>query len=119
MHGEKKFMTLEEFMNFCTQTGQVNDNVNMRQAIMCFHLSMMTQVDEINFKNHMHASFLEFLEAWARLTDIQDSDDPEKDLFKVYTVKDPPLDEKLEEALIEFASFKNQRRGRKQITAIR
>ncbi|CAG9316157.1 unnamed protein product [Blepharisma stoltei] len=119
MPGDRRFMVLDEFLALCQKVGHINEKVNARQAIICYHLAMMTQVDEINLKLHMQASFLEFLEAWARLTDIQESDNPEADIFKVYSVEDTPLDEKLENSYVEFAVFKNPRRMRKLLTSIR
>lgn len=67
--GEKVYMTCEEFENFINDTGLCNDLFSQRELATCFNLSMMTQVDELNKDRHLKATYIEYLEAVARVVD--------------------------------------------------
>lgn len=68
--GYKKFMSLEEFTDFCTTAGLINDSFAARETSTCFNIAMITQVDEIHKRRHLEMSFVEFLEALARGADM-------------------------------------------------
>lgn len=64
--GQKPFMSLEEFHQFCSDTKLENEKLTSREIDLNFVQSMMVQVDEINKKRHLEMSFVEFLEGFAR-----------------------------------------------------
>jgi hypothetical protein len=68
--GYKKFMSLEEFTDFCNAAGLINDSFAARETSTCFNIAMMTQVDEIHKRRHLEMGFVEFLEALARGADM-------------------------------------------------
>jgi len=68
--GYKKFMSLEEFTDFCNTAGLINDSFAARETSTCFNIAMMTQVDEIHKRRHLEMGFVEFLEALARGADM-------------------------------------------------
>lgn len=67
--GEKNFMSLGELHQFCNDSKIFDDNFVDRDANLAFNLSMMTQVDELNFDRVFQMSFVEFLEALARIAE--------------------------------------------------
>ena len=79
--GCKKFMCLEEFVDLCRDSGLGNEKISPREMNYCFVQAMMTQVDEYYKKRHFEMNFVEFLEAFSRVSDIRD-DDPNKSLAK-------------------------------------
>ena len=99
--GEKKYMRLEDFINLCQLHGLLNENFNLRQATLCFHMSLITHVDEINTSHHMEASKHEFIEALARVAEFNDSIDPEKDMLG-YVYSNTSLDIKLSNSIIKL-----------------
>ena len=56
--------TSEKFQ-FVTETGKLN----ARDVPVIFYQSMMTRVDELSEESHINMSFVEFLEAIARIAD--------------------------------------------------
>ena len=48
--GKKKFMCLDEFKNLCSEGGlfEKESTLTERDIPVCFGLSMMTQIDELN-----------------------------------------------------------------------
>ena len=71
--GQKTFMSLEEFHELCEHAKFVNEKCTSREIDLAFALSMMTQVDEVYKKRHTEMSFVEFLEALARVADVSGS----------------------------------------------
>lgn len=71
MPGKKKFMSLEEFKQLCSDGCLMEDESMLadRELSTCFCLSMQTQVDEINQCRNQEMSFIEFIEAFARAAD--------------------------------------------------
>ena len=67
--GYKRFMSLEEFTDFCNAAGYINETFVARETSICFNVAMMTQIDEIHKRRHLEMSFVEFLEALARGAD--------------------------------------------------
>lgn len=64
--GYKRFMSLEEFTDFCNAAGYINETFVARETNICFNCAMMTQMDEIHKRRHLEMSFVEFLEALGR-----------------------------------------------------
>jgi len=62
-------MTVDEFEKFISNAGLLNDLLTFRDLGLCFNLSMMTQVNEVENNRHLQANFLEFMEAVARVVD--------------------------------------------------
>lgn len=67
--GEKKFMCLEELIDMCKHADLFDENFVERDVNLAFNMSMMTQVDEITKENLFRMTFVEFLEALARIAD--------------------------------------------------
>lgn len=67
--GQKTFMTVDEFVKLVTEGGFVNDLFVSRDTSLCFNLAMMTQINEIESERHQRATFIEFLEAFARVAE--------------------------------------------------
>mmetsp|Transcript_40271 Transcript_40271/g.29012 ORF Transcript_40271/g.29012 Transcript_40271/m.29012 type:complete len:118 (+) Transcript_40271:1113-1466(+) len=67
--GEKMYMAIEEFEEFVTDAGLINDICVVRDGSLCLGLSMLTQVNELDNKRHIQASFIEFLEAYVRIAE--------------------------------------------------
>ncbi|CAI2379577.1 unnamed protein product [Moneuplotes crassus] len=65
--GEQTFMSLVEFENLWEHSGLQNDNFANRDVYVCFNLAMQTRVDELTSDKHLKMSFVEFLEAVARV----------------------------------------------------
>ena len=59
-------------------------------------------------------TYIEFLEAIARVSEIITEPDPDGAIFKTFGPEDPPLDEKIEQLLINLVPFSgvNQKRRR-------
>ncbi len=49
--------------------GLINDLLNQREIPVQFNLAMMLQINEIDQERHLQATYLEFLEAVARICD--------------------------------------------------
>lgn len=67
--GQKMFMTLDEFEDFIGFAGMINDLLMARDIAVLFNLAKYTEVNEIDYEKHLHMSFTEFLEAFARCCD--------------------------------------------------
>ena len=83
--GDKMFMAVDEFENVLADAGLVSDSFGSRDINVCFNLSMMTQVNEIEKDRHLRMTFVEFLEAFARAADKISAPpqrkDPEEELM--------------------------------------
>ena len=113
--GEKKLMLLEDFLGICQQHNLLNEKFNIRQATLCFHMSLMTHVDELSTSMHMEANKMEFCEAISRLSEYIDSNDPEKDMLN-YVYSDIHLSEKLSKVFnIHFSFYRSPNRKRTKI----
>ena len=63
-------MQLEEFTNIIEQSGGLlNDLLAQRLIPIFFNQGLMLQKNELDSDSHLHASYLEFLEAYARVCD--------------------------------------------------
>ena len=68
MPGKPKFMALEEFRNFVTDFA-IDQYFPSTEIPVCFNLAMMTQADELDSERVAEMSFVEWLEAFARVAD--------------------------------------------------
>ena len=59
-------MCYEEFVGIMSKAGLITDEFPERDAIACFSLAMMTQVDEFDSNRHMKMGNVEFYEAIGR-----------------------------------------------------
>lgn len=109
---EKKGVVEEDFIIMMQEHGFFNEKFTNRYGSICFHLALISRVDEVNSSTHMQANFVEFLEAFCRVVDLSDSKDPEKNIFKGYTDENYSLDHKLESALLNFAYLKPRKNRR-------
>ena len=64
--GQKNSMEADEFADFMTASGWINDGLASREAPLIFNLSMMVRVDELEKSVHLEANFTEFLEMVCR-----------------------------------------------------
>jgi hypothetical protein len=64
-----RYLTLTGFQNFVDDTGLIDKCITERDPAILFSLSMMTQVNELDSDRHLQMSFVEFIEAFARLAD--------------------------------------------------
>ena len=62
-------MCLDELNDICKIINLYEENFVERDAFIAYNLSMMTQVDEINSNRTFEMSFVEFLEALARIAE--------------------------------------------------
>ncbi|CAD8171615.1 unnamed protein product [Paramecium pentaurelia] len=67
--GQKKFMCLDEIHEICSQANLYDERFVERDADNAFNLSMMLQVDELESDRIFQMTFIEFLEAVARIAD--------------------------------------------------
>jgi hypothetical protein len=67
--GDKPFMMVDEFENLMQTAGLIDDKFVGRDCNISFNASMMTQVNELDKDRHLKATFIEFLEAFARACD--------------------------------------------------
>lgn len=51
--GDKMFMAVDEFEHILADAGLVSDSFGSRDINVCFNLSMMTQVNEIEKERHL------------------------------------------------------------------
>ena len=68
--GMKKFVSLEELQRLATEAAILDDNLVERDIVVAYNLSMMTQLDELNSDRIFQMSFVEFLEALARISNV-------------------------------------------------
>lgn len=102
--GEKIFLTVDDFLQFCADTEQYTALFTARQATMCFHLAMLHQVNEVDSDRHVKMTFFEFVEAFAMVVECADSDDPEAALFN-FEQFNKSLYEKLEDAFLGLQPY--------------
>lgn len=62
-------MCLEELIDMCKHAELFDENFVERDVNLAFNMSMMTQIDEITKENLFRMTFVEFLEALARIAD--------------------------------------------------
>ena len=103
---DKKGIVAEDFLSLVQENGVINEVFSIRYAAVCFNLSLVSRVDEISNLDHMQASFLEFIEALARCSDLLDSNDIERDIFRGYSDSSVLLDKKLETIMENFSYLK-------------
>lgn len=110
--GKKKFMCLDEFKNLCSD-GEIFAGESMlaeREIPIAFAISMMTQVDELNQSKVFEMGFLEFLEAFSRVSEkaslypINTPEDQTGSVSKSWREKELPLWAKIESAIFRVAS---------------
>jgi NLR family CARD domain-containing protein 3 len=107
---DKKGMTVDEFISGMQEHGFINEKFSIRYAAACFHFALITRIDEISANDHTQMSFIEFLEAFARVSDLLDSKDLEKDILKGFDKENPSLDKKIESNLLVFGYLKHKTR---------
>jgi hypothetical protein len=108
--GEKAYMGVEEFLQFCTETDQLSDTFTTRHATTCFHLATIHQVNEFTSNRHVRMYLHEFVEAFSMLVECQDSPNPDDSLF--IPSQDSPLDEKIESGIIGLVPYVRPARRR-------
>lgn len=67
--GQKNFMCLDELSDICKHCNLYDENFVERDMQLAFNLSMMTQFDELSNDRIFQMTFIEFLEAFARIAD--------------------------------------------------
>lgn len=77
--GMKKFTCVEELQKLAVDAAILNDTLVDRDIVVAFNLSMITQVDELTSDRIFQMSFIEFIEAVARLADIYSALSPGED----------------------------------------
>ena len=100
----KQHMSLEEFVQLLSDGGLLNEHFGNREAGPLWNLAMMTNKDELTSDKHLQMTFVEFLEALARVADKFDMQNME-DFFPDYKAKSPfQLDKKLESTMLTLMS---------------
>ena len=95
-------MCLEEFVTMLSDAKLLNEFFGNREAGPLWNVAMMTNKKELENEKHLNMTFVEFLEALARVAD-KFSMDHMVDNFPEYTAKNPfGLDKKLESTLIQM-----------------
>jgi hypothetical protein len=98
----KLTMCLDEFVQCLSDANLLNEYFGNREAGPLFNVSMMTNKDETLNEKHLNMTFVEFLEALARVADKFDMVNM-VDNFPEYKAKSPwGLDKKLESTLIQI-----------------
>ena len=93
-------MSLEEFVQMLQDARLIDENFGNREAGPLFNVSMMTNRKELETEKHLNMTFVEFLEALARVADKFSMSNIE-DHFPEYKSKNPySLDKKLESTCI-------------------
>ena len=68
--GKPKFMSMEEFISLISSTGVLKGNsIGIGDLGSIFNISMMTQVNELEYERHTQMSLVEFIEAVCRVAD--------------------------------------------------
>lgn len=62
-------MNLTEFKEILTSVGLINEKLKEEDVGIHFAQSLNLYVNELESDKHLHASYLEFLEAFARVCD--------------------------------------------------
>jgi hypothetical protein len=99
--GEKPWMSVEEFMQCCKALFPTCKS-SSRLISLCYQLSLMTHKDLARSKRQYHMSFVEFLEAIARVEEYKDFEQPEEAISQGLWSEEP-LDEQLEWTLLSAA----------------
>ena len=86
-------MSLDEFEDFVISIPLVNDSLGQRDIPYCFNLALLSQVNEIDYDRHLHAGYIEFLEAFCRCVDK--SSPCLKQTISLYDRKRMPLEDKI------------------------
>ena len=60
---------MEELRSFCSDCGLFADSFQEREVSLSFNFSIMLQIDEVYQERHLQMSFLEFIEAFARIAE--------------------------------------------------
>ena len=93
-------MSLDEFTQMLGDAGLLNEHFGNREVGPLWNLSMMTNKDELNSERHLNMTFVEFLEAIARVADRFEMANL-TDFFPEYEAKSPwELDKKLESTFL-------------------
>lgn len=66
--GKPPFMSLQEFRNFIMEYG-LDKYLPLADIPLCFNLSMMSQLDEVDSERCAEMSFVEFLESIAHIAE--------------------------------------------------
>ena len=96
-------MSLEEWRRICTDCCLINENFRAKDMDITFNLSLMTQVDEINYERHLKMSYIEFVEAIARVAHISNFLVPS--LYQLPSYCLPNSD-----AVVDFNEYEKQKR---------
>lgn len=88
--GKKPFMSLEELRQFIFNI-EIDTKLNERDIPLIFNLSMMTQVDELMGSRIFEMSFVEYLEAIARLANLVSMPSLKYDKKKVVDLEEAEL----------------------------
>jgi hypothetical protein len=99
--GEKPWMSVEEFIQ-CCKALSLTCKSSSRLYSLCYQLSLMTHKDLARSKRQYQMSFVEFLEAIARVADFKDLEEPEGAMTQGLWSEEH-LDEKLESTLLNAA----------------
>lgn len=67
--GQKQNMSLDEFDDIFQSSGILNDLLQARELSIHFNQGLMLHVNEVDQDKHTAASYIEFLEAYARCCD--------------------------------------------------
>lgn len=67
--GSKKFVSLEEFIKFCTEASFVDRFISERDPCILYNLSIMTVISELESEKSSQMIFVEFVEALGRIAD--------------------------------------------------
>ena len=67
---KERFLALEEWQLMCTDCTLINQNFRARDMDIAFKLSLRTHVDELTDDRHTKMSYIEFLEALARVAHV-------------------------------------------------
>jgi hypothetical protein len=62
-------MNLDEYDELVNSAGIVNDLLMARDVPICFAMGLILHVNEVDSDKHLHASYIEFLECYARACD--------------------------------------------------
>jgi hypothetical protein len=61
-----RVMTYIEFGKLISESGIPEESIGPRENNICFNLSMMTHVDELQSDKHQKMLFIEFIEAFCK-----------------------------------------------------
>lgn len=118
--GAKPTMSAEEFVGMLEAASLLNENFANREALPLWNLSMMTNKEETASEKHLNMTFVEFLEALARVADRMELENLE-DHFPEYKGRSAfQLDKKIECLLFRLIQTTlGEKAYRQQMTAYR